>query len=113
MVQQATLRSPSYVRHAGLRDWIQEMVELCQPEAIHWCDGSQEEYDSLCDQMVDSGMLIRLNQEKRPNSFLARSDPNDVARMEDRTFVCHKSQGDAGPNNNWVDPKEMKNTLHN
>jgi len=113
MVQEATLRSPSYVRHAGLRDWIQEMVELCQPEAIHWCDGSQEEYDSLCDQMVDSGMLIRLNQEKRPNSFLARSDPNDVARMEDRTFVCHKSQGDAGPNNNWVDPKEMKNTLHN
>ncbi len=102
---------PGHVRNQGLRNWVQEMAALCKPAAMHWCDGSQREYDDLCDVLVKSGAFIRLNQEKRPNSFLARSDPGDVARMEDRTFVCSVRKTDAGPTNNWVDPKEMKATL--
>ena len=99
--------------HEDLLNWIRTIAFLCKPSRVYVCDGSQEEYDKLCNQMVDSGTFIRLNQEKRPNSFLCRSDPKDVARMESRTFVCPVNKADAGPTNNWVHPREMKETLKN
>ncbi|MCC7451228.1 MAG: phosphoenolpyruvate carboxykinase (GTP) [Anaerolineae bacterium] len=102
---------PSYVKHKKLRNWIEDMVALCKPDQVHWCDGSQEEYDQLCNLLVEKGTFTRLNDKLRPNSFLARSDPNDVARMEDRTFICSFSKHEAGPTNNWVDPREMHKAL--
>ncbi len=103
---------PDYVKNQKLIEWVRETAELCQPDSVSWCDGSQEEYDELCRQMVESGTFIRLSEGKRPNSFLCRSDPSDVARVEDRTFICSLRKQDAGPTNNWVHPREMKETLN-
>jgi len=91
--------------------WVAKMRELCKPAAVHWVDGSQAEYDALCDQMVESGTFTRLNPDLWPGCYLARSDASDVARVEDRTFICALSREAAGPTNNWVDPYAMRKTL--
>lgn len=94
-----------------LIEWVNEVAKLCQPANIHWCDGSDAEYNSLCELMVKGGTFTKLNENLYPNSYLARSHPSDVARVEDRTFICSRNKDDAGPTNNWADPDEMKKTL--
>src|SRR2546427_11478231 len=97
--------------HTRLIKWVEEWAELTTPDSIEWCDGSAGEYDRLCQQLVDVGTFTRLSEAKRPNSYWATSDPADVARVEDRTFICSEKETDAGPTNNWRDPVEMKSTL--
>jgi phosphoenolpyruvate carboxykinase (GTP) len=111
MIDEST-GSPANAQNEKLLRWVAHMNVLCKPDRIVWCDGSQAEYDRLCEEMVASGTFIRLNPDKRPNSFLARTHPSDVARVEERTFICSATADEAGPTNNWADPEEMRATLH-
>jgi phosphoenolpyruvate carboxykinase (GTP) len=107
-----TIAAEAPTTHAKLLDWVGEIADLTQPDAVHWCDGSAEEYDSLAQALIDAGTFERLDEAKRPSSYLALSDPGDVARVEDRTFICSQREVDAGPNNNWRDPDEMRGALN-
>ena len=110
-LSETTAATEAPTKNAKLSAWVERVAELTQPDSIHWCDGSAEEYDRLCQEMVEKGTFEKLSDAKRPNSYLARSDAGDVARVEDRTFICSEREEDAGPTNNWREPKEMRSEL--
>ncbi len=111
MTTDTTTTSPSPTTHEGILSWVAEIAELTQPDSIHWCTGDAAEWEQLTNALVESGTFTRLNEDKKPNSFLAQSDPTDVARVEDRTFICSVDEKDAGPTNNWMAPAEMKTIM--